>query len=362
MADKEATVYIVDIGKSMSKKSNGREETNFEYAMRYFWDRITTTVATGRKTFLAGVIAVKSDETSNDQQDDDSYANLEVVQPLSQILMPELRHLQQVLKPSHTDNGDPISALVLAVMMILKECKQLKYHRKIVMVTSGQGAIDEDNVGNITKKIIELGIELTVLGVDFDDEDFGFKEEGKSKQKANNEQILNNLVEACEGVYGTLDAAVQELGMPRVKVPRPVPSFRGQLRLGDPEKYDAAMTIDVERYSRVMIARAPTATSFVHKSSSTQDTGSSGTVIGDGQADGNAMAVVRNQYTYKVQDGESDQGKKDVQRDELAKGYEYGRTVVPISESDQNITKLETSAALELMGFVPKERVRLHTI
>jgi ATP-dependent DNA helicase 2 subunit 2 len=44
MADKEATVYIVDIGKSMGKKNHGREQTDLEWSLQYVWDRITTTV------------------------------------------------------------------------------------------------------------------------------------------------------------------------------------------------------------------------------------------------------------------------------------------------------------------------------
>jgi ATP-dependent DNA helicase 2 subunit 2 len=44
MADKEATVYIVDVGRSMGRKHQNREETDFDWAMRYVWDKITTTV------------------------------------------------------------------------------------------------------------------------------------------------------------------------------------------------------------------------------------------------------------------------------------------------------------------------------
>lgn len=44
MADKEATVYIVDVGSSMGKKHNGRVQTDFEWAMTYVWDKITSTV------------------------------------------------------------------------------------------------------------------------------------------------------------------------------------------------------------------------------------------------------------------------------------------------------------------------------
>lgn len=45
MADKEATVYIIDVGKSMKKRNQGREESDLDWAMRYVWDKITTTVS-----------------------------------------------------------------------------------------------------------------------------------------------------------------------------------------------------------------------------------------------------------------------------------------------------------------------------
>lgn len=44
MADKEATVYIVDLGRSMGKRYHDREVTDLEWAMQYVWDRITGTV------------------------------------------------------------------------------------------------------------------------------------------------------------------------------------------------------------------------------------------------------------------------------------------------------------------------------
>lgn len=44
MASKEATVYIVDVGASMSRRRSGRQATDLEWAMEYVWDKITTTV------------------------------------------------------------------------------------------------------------------------------------------------------------------------------------------------------------------------------------------------------------------------------------------------------------------------------
>ena len=51
MAQKEATVYILDLGRSMGEKDHGRSKTNLEWAMDYVWDKITTTVSTALCSF-----------------------------------------------------------------------------------------------------------------------------------------------------------------------------------------------------------------------------------------------------------------------------------------------------------------------
>lgn len=45
MADKQASVYIVDVGASMGEKNYGREQTDLEMAMGWLWDRVTSTVS-----------------------------------------------------------------------------------------------------------------------------------------------------------------------------------------------------------------------------------------------------------------------------------------------------------------------------
>ena len=46
MADKEATVYIVDLGASMDKVHNARKVSDLDWAMTYVWDKVTSTVCT----------------------------------------------------------------------------------------------------------------------------------------------------------------------------------------------------------------------------------------------------------------------------------------------------------------------------
>ena len=60
-----------------------------------------------------------------------------------------------------------ISAIVVAIQMITKHCKKLKYKRKIVLVTDGRGSMDADDVSQITQKIKADEIELVVMYADY---------------------------------------------------------------------------------------------------------------------------------------------------------------------------------------------------
>ncbi|KAL8772949.1 MAG: hypothetical protein Q9209_001969 [Squamulea sp. 1 TL-2023] len=361
MAEKEATVYIVDVGASMGATHNGRDISDLEFAMTYVWDKITSTVALDRKTATLGVVGLRTDGTDNELEGEESFDHISVLQEISNILLPDLKQLSSKIMLSSTDDGDAISAIVIAIQMVTVYCKKLKYKRKVVLVTDGRGTLDADpdSVKEIINKIKQDNMELVIVGVDFDDAEFGFKEEDKDPRKAQNESIFAELAESCGGIIGTLQQAVEELGMPRLKATRPVHSYKGELRLGDPEEYHSAMCIDVERYPRTMVRRPMTASQYVQRQDpADRSAQSTGTFVADGDiampdADDNDLAGVKNSRTYRVLDEEAPGGKRDVDRDELAKGYEYGRTAVHINETDENVTKLETQHGLEIIGFIP---------
>lgn len=167
MADKEATVYIVDLGSSMADCHNGRTESDLDWSMRYIWDKISTTVAASRKTWNVGVIGVRTDETNNLMGKEDGYENISVLQELGPMDLGRMRQLQDFIKPSQTDSGDCISALIPAIDMIETLTKKLKYNRKIVMVTAGETPLDPDldDIKSTAAKLKQVGIQLTVLYV-----------------------------------------------------------------------------------------------------------------------------------------------------------------------------------------------------
>jgi ATP-dependent DNA helicase 2 subunit 2 len=81
----------------------------------------------------------------------------------------QLSEIRQKIVPNETENGDVVSGVVLAIDMIdkftmLKSGKPGKFIRKIVLLTDGQGEIDDD-IESIADKINESDIELIVMCV-----------------------------------------------------------------------------------------------------------------------------------------------------------------------------------------------------
>lgn len=157
--------------------------------------------------------------------------------------------------------------------------------------------------------------------------------------------------------------AVEELATPRIKPIRPVKSYDGPLTLGDPEAFpDSSVSIQVERWPKTKLARPPGASTVVVKSDAgvgpSQSTQTlEGTEMEGVEMTGGNFSSVRQVRTYKVEDQNAPGGKSDVPFDDLAKGYEYGRTAVHISESEWNITKLETTKSFTILGFIPFDKV-----
>lgn len=135
-----------------------------------------------------------------------------------------------------------------------------------------------------------------------------------------------------------------------------MPSFKGFLQLGDATKYDTAFRIPVERYFRTYVAKPPSASSFVPQSE-TETGAEAGPSAIQAQGEGEPLTAVRTSRTYQITDESAPGGKVEVERDDLAKGYKYGRTAVHISQTDENITTLETFAGLELIGFIQNDKV-----
>lgn len=76
-----------------------------------------------------------------------------------------VRIYRNLISNIRTDYGTAISSIVVAIQMITAYCKHLKYKRKIVLVTNGEGPMSADSLNHITKKLKADSIELVILFV-----------------------------------------------------------------------------------------------------------------------------------------------------------------------------------------------------
>jgi ATP-dependent DNA helicase 2 subunit 2 len=179
-----------------------------------------------------------------------------------------------------------------------------------------------------------------------------------------NEALLRSLTELCgdNGIFATASEVIASLAIPDSKSTRPYATYEGRLTLGDPEKYEkTALYIDVKRYFNVQVAKPASAKIFVIKApiASTQ---SSNTINNDAEmtdapATENDLISVKSTRTYRANDPNAPGGRRDVDLELLARGYEYGSTAVPISESDENVTNFETKQSFSIIGFIPSDKV-----
>jgi len=173
MASKKAYVFVLDLGSTLAECHNGRTVTDLDWGMQWAWDKMATIMERGLKGANVGVVAFRTDETQNPladgaDEDDESYNNISVLKELGPLEIADLRGLQEVVQPSSTETGDVISALIVAIdridkFTVLKTGKPGKFERYIYLLTDGQGEANGDDLDEISTKLNESGIELTVM-------------------------------------------------------------------------------------------------------------------------------------------------------------------------------------------------------
>lgn len=142
--------------------------------------------------------------------------------------------------------------------------------------------------------------------------------------------------------------------VPRIKPVKPVTTFRGSLTIGDETHYKNTVQIPVERYPRTKQARAPGATKFSEASEQQTMVAQASQLHrrdGNYQADIPASThQVLPARSYKLKDGTEVEDKNLLER-----GYNYGRTIVPMSRADEEFLKFKTQPGLQVLGFLEAE-------
>ncbi|KAJ7171774.1 SPOC domain-like protein [Mycena crocata] len=250
------TMFVIDIGPSMAKLRTHDPEgnelieeiTNLQWGLQFVKLKIQEMIFNGRKTDKCGVVVFGSDKTRNilNKRMKEGYERVEEYIPIAQPNAATLAKLD-ALQPSD-EAGDPLDALIVAIETQDDHLGSKKtWSRKMVLVTDGDNPIEVTDLPETINRINKLDIALTIVGIDFDDEEFPYEEDDKSDIKAENEAFYASLIEGLDtGVLGTCALALRETIRPDIKLTKST-LMGTTLRLGDTDtRAEEALEVNIK--------------------------------------------------------------------------------------------------------------------
>ncbi|KAL4064741.1 SPOC like C-terminal domain-containing protein [Scleroderma yunnanense] len=382
------TMFLVDISPSMGATRTvelppgpGGEErsvemTNLEWALQFVKFKMQEMIFGGRKTEQCGVIVFGSDITVNVVNErHGGYEHIEEYIPIATPNAGTLAKLDE-LRPSET-SGDPIDALIVGIETQDTYLERKRtWTRKVVVITDGASPIETEGWEKTIKKMQELRVSLTILGVDFDDAELPYREEDKSEIKRANESFYADLINALPedlGLLGTLSRAFLSLSYPNVKETKSALA-QTVLRLGDVETRDEeAFEIGVRVAKCTSLARPGGWKRFlgttVDNDDDNEEDGGRKTVfrelrkrtqyVVDKNPAGNVADKKDDQMDTSADFDEGELEDKDepqhetVEKEKLIRGFKYGSTYVPCP--DGQFPTLKTIKGIDICGFFPEK-------
>ncbi|KAG1825465.1 SPOC like C-terminal domain-containing protein [Suillus subaureus] len=345
------------------------EMTNLEWALQFVKLKIQEMIFNGRKTDRCGVILFGSEETNNIiHEKNGGYQHVSEYIPIAHPNSTTLAKLD-ALQPSE-NSGDPIDALIVGIeTQDIYLNKKRTWTRKIVIVTDGQSPMEIEDWEATVKKMNSVAISLTVIGVDFDDDEFPFHEEDKSTIKVENEAFYHKLTSALDdGLVGTCVFALQEITRPDMKQTKS--ALMGTvLRLGDVDvRPEEAVEILVKASKCTALARPKSWKKFGRREKTEEQ------MQVDEEEEMTVFAQLKMRSEYYIdrstQDGEEqdkmdtgsdDEEDKDknlekVEKEQLIRGFKYGSTYAPCP--DGQFRRLNTRKGIDICGFFHAKNFR----
>ncbi|KIO24865.1 hypothetical protein M407DRAFT_211773 [Tulasnella calospora MUT 4182] len=382
------TMFVIDVSPSMAKtreiqlapgpdgEEKTKEVTNLEWALEFVLLKVQEMIFAGRKTDQCGVILFGTKKTKNCiNEANGGYDHVTEYIPIAQPTQQTL-DLISAIKPSKVQ-GDALDGLIVAIQTQATYLgKKKTWTRKITVLTDGESPLNTEDWEGTAEKLNELDVRATIIGVDFDDEDF--KEEDKSEQKTQNEEFYQQLgsqIEKC--LIGSCYQALEDCALPDIKTVKPAAKHI-ILRLGyhypdqvDDEADDGEAEKGIEisaRVHKVSSKASPVSLKrFIKRGDDVMDDAEERKP----DVGGAVYAPVERETRYhlrppaqekkeeddevKLEDGDAENEVPTlgdlVDAEDLVKGYKYGATWVLV---DEEFDKLPTKAGIEagVIGFM----------
>ncbi|KAF9014914.1 SPOC like C-terminal domain-containing protein [Cyathus striatus] len=375
------TMFLVDTSPSMANlrtvqlppgpaaEDRTIEITHLEWALQFVKLKIQEMIFNGRKTDQCGVILFGSQETNNIvSEKSGGYYNVSEYIPIAQPSSHTLAKLD-LLHPSDV-TGDPIDALIVAVETQAQYLASKKtWTRKIVIITDAENPIEVEDWEATVRKMDAFDISLTIVGVDFDDQELPFEEPNKSSIKAVNEKFYHILTGAMKfGIVGNLEFALLETNRPDVKQTSKCtalarPKSWKKFGLREKKKKEDEMDVDKEEKEKYQLYAMLKMRTEYYVDREEED---GDLKMDEGEDDGTLLLgadeeeeLDEDAVKKKIADKERAKREKmlQVEKEDLVRGFKYGTTYVPCP--DGQFPRLSTRKGIDICGFFSAKHAKL---
>ncbi|KAI9341852.1 SPOC like C-terminal domain-containing protein [Pilaira anomala] len=337
MANKKATCYILNVNHAMSLYPDNVFSKSLETITCSIEDRVLA----GRKTDLVSVLLCGTPETRNAlaEATPGQYERIFAMTPLAMPTVQLLKDLSNVTTSKESEPpADVLDALIVAIDMIATHCRHLKYTKRVVIFTDNKSTIDWLDLSAVADMLKNNQIELTIVGAD--------KKELESDEcseivKTNYENWQTLIKEGYEGDIADLEEAYAQTQTIYAKEVTARPAYRGFLYIGSPISKEPFLPISIHTYLRTKTVALPSSTKVSKLS------------------DGPTKKVERSSnYVLDVKNEEGETTSEvQVEKENIQKGYQFGKTILLVSEEELGVAKLQTKKEMTVIGFIPSKEV-----
>ncbi|KAK9322775.1 SPOC like C-terminal domain-containing protein [Lipomyces orientalis] len=369
MAEKEATVIVVDLSPFMAEShmAAAKGQSDIEMCIKYICDKIGSKVLSERKTDVVGIVGVGTDDTLNRMSEDDAYKHISILFQIRQFLYRDYQLLPKKLVPSLKSHGDLISGLVVAMDAMAQYCRHLKYTKNIVILSNCAGPVDFSGIDGIIDKLAEMKVNLSILYVrperrltavfNHHHSTVGADEGTSTAMQRANHDLLTDFIDSVVGrelnaVLAPFAEVLRDLEIPHVRKVRSTNSYNGTLTIGDPNQFNDALVIPVERFAYVKKATPISSVAYTKPKGTVPTSPTRPTATRLGRKVKYEITVSK-----ESEDGKKEKNVQEVEKGDLKKGYRYGASVVPLSAEEEDNLRFLTIASLDIIGFVPFETI-----
>ncbi|KAI9322484.1 SPOC like C-terminal domain-containing protein, partial [Dichotomocladium elegans] len=285
----------------------------------------------------------------------------EHVTDLCKIELPTVQTLRKLanapLMESNQHVADVFDALIVAMENIRSHCRQLKYEKRIQLITTLDGMIDWRDIPEVQNQLNNQNISLTVFCVGLDDINSGKSEQSTSLQETNAERWKEFISGIESGNLLDFEVARKEMqGFTKDEVLSSA-SFRGYLTLGDPVYFpETSLKISINMYIHSSPAKVPSAKKWSTLSNT----------LGT-QSDERSHAVIT-EKTYRLKpsayedadeagDAAALEIEKVVDESSIEKAYKLGATLVTVFKEVEDFLKIRTTPGMAIIGFYRRDCV-----